>query len=160
MKKVINFFRNLQRNNVFYFLFGGQVLCILVYYFSSIGLEKPAGFIEAAKFFFLMIQQYFISISVGAIAWIIATMLLISVFLELPFIKEIFEDDNYSYRYSYYRDYEQFENLSRNKYIINWVIVVIAFVLNILFLKFLAMLLLVLIAIIAAVIVLTWMLSQ
>ncbi|MDU1096538.1 MAG: hypothetical protein E7A26_19620 [Clostridioides difficile] len=117
----------------------GQLCCMIAYYFISKGLEKPAGIIEVVKFCFNSPSDYFLSIAVGVMAWVLSAITLLSIIFEFPIIKDLIEDD-----YSYYSRRTSFEKIDKPKYIINISLCLILLVGNFILLRFLMILIFVL----------------
>jgi len=151
-----NFFKRikeLQRNSLYYVCFAAQALSIIVYIISIRGLEKPAGLIESAKFLFSNPGSYTIAIIVGILAWFIFSVLLISNFMELPIIKDLIEYDDY---HGNYGGYGVYEDVPKEKMILNIILCIIAFILNMLYLRFLLSLLGIIMIIIIVAIIYAW----
>jgi len=152
MKEFFYKIKGIQRNNRYYIFFGIQVLCIVLYFVSIKGLERPAGLLEAIKFCFMNPGDYFIAILVGIVAWFLFSILLISNLMEIPIIKDILDYDDY---YGSYGGYEAYEDISKVKMIVNIVLCIIAFILNTICLSYLIMLIGILIILVVAVIIFT-----
>lgn len=127
MTKIINNLRNIHRSFWFYVLAAIQGIGLIVYYFASKNLEKPAGIKEAFKFLFNNADQYFISIFIGIISIIIFVIILMSIISDFSII-EIFTDEY---------DGSCYDEIEIRQKLINAIICICLFILNVIFLKYL-----------------------
>lgn len=153
IRKIINWIRKLQRNNLFYVLAIVQVICLALYYYASKGLEMPGGITEVFRFLMNAPADYLGALVVGLWAWVISAILLISIIFEAKILKELLEEDYTNY---YYYRRQKLENLTRNQYIINIVICLVLLVCNYFFLKFLLNIISVLLMLTVVVIFFIW----
>lgn len=151
MRKIINFIKTIQYNNIFYSFIGLDILCSILYYYLSLDLEKPAGIIETIKFLMGNPGGYTGSLLVGILAWLSFVIVLLSLICEIPSIKELTKGE-----YNYYDTYNS-DEVSRNKLIINIVLGFAMFIINIIVLRFLSELFLLLIIIIACIGIYIWL---
>lgn len=133
INKKLSWIKNIQRNNIFYIFLVVQLVCIILYYFMSMGLEKPAGLIEAIKFYFNSPAEYILSMFIGILAWIFSFINLLSLLFEVPIIKDLFD-------YDYYNNSYEFEDLKKEKIIINCIGAILLFVASLFLLRFLLLL--------------------
>lgn len=147
MDNMINWIRTIQRNKLFYVLAAIQFIFLILYARSSNGVEKLVGFRETIRFFIKVQSYYLVYLILGSICWIISAILIVSIILEIPFIKDSIDD-----RYSYNRI--KLKDIDRNIYIANTLIAVVLFLGTWICLKFLFEL--TLIAIVIAIILITF----
>ena len=150
MKGMIKYIKKIQRSNLFYIIAGLQILCLIAYYFFFIkGLAKTAGLTEAFKFLIFDSANYAGAIYTGIIAWILNLILMISVIVEIPYIKDFIDEWIYTYSYE-----DNDEYIEKNKLIINLILLIILLVCNIYFLTYLLLLILVIAICIVVIIIL------
>lgn len=133
MKRIIDWLRKIRYNGLFYIFAVVQIILFILYIYMSDGLEKPAGFFEAIRFLINAPLEYISCILIGIVCWIISTILISSVILEIPIIKELVYDE-----YSYYENID--EEVNKKIYILNIVIAIVLFIANFICLKFLLIL--------------------
>lgn len=150
MKSVIRNIKKIQRNNIFYIILGSQILLLIAYYYFIKDLVRPAGITEALKFLIFNADEYAGAIYTGIISWLIHIVLFISIVIELPMIKDFIDDD---YLDINFRD--GYEDIKRNKLILNAVLMLMLLVCNLYFLTYLFLLIFV-VAVIMLVIILTF----
>ncbi len=126
----INKLRDIHRSFWFYILAAIQSASLVMYYFASRNLEKPAGIKETFKFLFNNTDEYFMSLLIGTVGIIIFAVIFMSIIADLSIVED-FTDEYDRYDSSYYNKIEIRQKL------INIIICIGLFILDIIFLKYL-----------------------
>jgi len=106
-KDIIFYLKKIHKDKNVYLLAALNMFLILAFYFLVRNLDRPTEFIEGIRFVLDHLGVYIVAFLVGLSSWLLWSLLLLSLFIRLPGVRDFVDNyideyvDDYYHRYNW-----------------------------------------------------------